>query len=94
MGRVREGREGERKERNEKGIHLGLDPVPLLFWRIYAHVSPYIMGDPELHYDRLSAFPIRSQMIMVNFYIIQNVQKYLTYYLTTTYRRRINNYLL
>jgi len=34
VGRVGEGKEGER---NGKGTHSGLDPVPPTFWRIYAH---------------------------------------------------------
>jgi len=36
-GKEREGRGGERKGRNRKGTRSGLDPVPLLFLRIYAY---------------------------------------------------------
>jgi len=34
-GKGREGREGKRKGRDGKGTHSGLDPVSLLFLRIY-----------------------------------------------------------
>ena len=44
------GRGVERKGGNGKGTHLGLDPVPLLFLRIYVHAAKILSSSPPVYY--------------------------------------------